>query len=255
MCGRYVSVAEKADLVELYNATAPDPQAAPTSYNVAPTQQITAVLERADKPSDAAGGEVHRALRTLKWGLVPTWAKDDRIGAKLINARVETLAEKPAFRRAFGHRRAVIPASGYYEWEPVEVEGKVRKQPYYIHPADDGVLSFAGLYELWRNPDKSEDDPNRWLWTATIITTQATGAAGEIHERTPLILPRNRVDDWLDPNLTDPDQIKPLLAGIQLDPLEVRPVATTVNSVRNNGAELLEPLEDEADRPLELVLT
>ena len=170
MCGRYVSVAEKADLVELYNATAPDPDVAPPSYNVAPTQNITAVLARADKHG---GGEVQRRLRTLKWGLVPFFARDPKIGAKMINARVETLAEKPAYRQAFAKRRTVIPAAGYYEWEPVEVEGKVRKQPYFIHPAaPDGVLSFAGLYELWQDKSKDEDDPDRWLWSATIITTR-----------------------------------------------------------------------------------
>jgi putative SOS response-associated peptidase YedK len=128
MCGRYVSVAERADLIELYNATTEGP-IAPASYNVAPTQQITAVVERADK---GAGGEVQRHIRTLKWGLVPSWAKDPKIGARMINARMETLAEKPAFRRAFAIRRAVIPANGYYEWEPVEVDGKIRKQPYYM---------------------------------------------------------------------------------------------------------------------------
>jgi putative SOS response-associated peptidase YedK len=97
----------------------------------------------------------------------------------MINARVETLAEKPAFRPAFARRRTVIPAAGYYEWE-VEIDGKARKQPYYIHPAGDGVLSLAGLYELWPDPDKAKDDPDRWLWSATIITTDATGPAGEV---------------------------------------------------------------------------
>jgi len=126
--GRYVSVAERADLIELYNATTEGP-IAPASYNVAPTQQITAVVERADK---GAGGEVQRNIRTLNWGLVPSWAKDPKISARMINARMDTMAEKPAFERAFARRRTVIPASGYYEWEPVEVDGKIRKQPYYM---------------------------------------------------------------------------------------------------------------------------
>jgi putative SOS response-associated peptidase YedK len=157
MCGRYVSVADRADLIELYNATAAEPSVAPPSYNVAPTQEITAVVERTDKDAE---GEVHRQLRTLYWGLVSSWTNDIKTGARMINARVNTLTEKPALKRAFARRRTVIPASGYYEWEPVEVDldGRVRKQPYYIHPADGGLLSFAGLYELWPDPDKDNDD-------------------------------------------------------------------------------------------------
>jgi putative SOS response-associated peptidase YedK len=122
-----VSVAERADLIELYNATAEGP-IAPASYNVAPTQQVTAVIERPGKD----GSEAQRQLRSLRWGLVPSWAKDLKIGARMINARMETLAEKPSFRRAFAIRRAVIPANGYYEWEPVEHDGEIRKQPYYM---------------------------------------------------------------------------------------------------------------------------
>jgi putative SOS response-associated peptidase YedK len=253
MCGRYVSVAERADLIELYNATAAEPSVAPPSYNVAPTQEITAVVERGDTD---AGGEVHRQLRTLYWGLVPSWAKDIKIGARMINARVKTLAENPPFKRAFARRRTVIPASGYYEWEPVEVDldGRVRKQPYYIHPADGGLLSFAGLYELWPDPDKDKDDPKGWLWSAAIITTQATGPAGEIHDRTPVVLPHDRVDAWLDPGISGADEVYELLAGIHLDSLEVRRVSIAVNNVRNNGAELLTPIRHEADRPLPLVI-
>lgn len=250
MCGRYVSVAERTDLIELYNATAAESSTAPASYNVAPTQNVTAVIERTALGDDG----VQRSLRPLKWGLVPFWAKDPKIGSRMINARVETLAEKPAFRQAFAKRRTVLPANGYYEWAPEEIDGKIRKQPYYIHPAEDGVLSLAGLYELWADPSLDKDDPERWLRTVTIITTDATGPAGEIHDRTPLILPIQRVDAWLDPQLTHPDKVRALLTGIELDPLAVRRVSTTVNNVRTNGAQLLEPVGDEADQPLQLAL-
>jgi putative SOS response-associated peptidase YedK len=123
-----------------------------------------------------------------------------------------------------------------------------------MHPADGGLLSFAGLYELWPDPAKAEDDPDRWLWSATIITTDATGPAGEIHDRTPLVLPRDRVDAWLDPAITEPDQVRKLLTGVQLDPLEVRRVSTAVNKVSHNGPDLIDPVGDEADTPLQLAL-
>lgn len=253
MCGRYVSVAERADLIELYNATAEEesPPLRP-SWNVAPTQQVYGVLERPAKDGDRP----RRQLRALRWGLVPSWAKDITIGSRLINARVETLASKPAFRRAFARRRVVLPAAGYYEWQPVEDEdGKVRKQPFYIHPADEGdVLSLAGLYELWPDPAKAEDDPDRWLWTAVIITTDATGPLGEVHDRTPLILPADRVDAWLDPQLSDPKRIQSLLAGIEIDNLAMRPVSRDVNKVGNNDPHLIEPLAAADEQPVPLAL-
>lgn len=117
------------------------------------------------------------------------------------------------------------------------------------------MLSFAGLYELWPDPSKAEDDPDRWLWTATIITTEATGAAGEIHDRTPLILPTDRIDAWLNPALTDPAEATKLLSGITIDPLEVRAVSTQVNKVSINKPELIQPLDDHGDEPLHLELT
>ena len=158
MCGRYVSVAERTDLIELYDATSAESSTASASYNVAPTQNVTAVIERLTSSDDDG---VQRSLRLLKWGLVPFWANDPKVGSRMINARVETLAEKPAFRQAFAKRRTVLPANGYYEWAPEEIDGKIRKQPYYIHPAEDGVLSLAGLYELWADPSKDKDDPER----------------------------------------------------------------------------------------------
>jgi putative SOS response-associated peptidase YedK len=126
-----------------------------------------------------------------------------------------------------------------------------------IHPGSGGTLSLAGLYELWPDPDKNKDDPDRWLWTVTIITTDATdatGEAGEIHDRTPLILPPDRIDDWLDPDLTDPGKVKKLLTKITVEPMEIRPVARDVNKVGNNRPDLLDPVPDTADTPLQLAL-
>lgn len=257
MCGRYAASADRAQLVTVFDVdTAVGPELRP-SWNVAPTTQVYGVLERERHHDDgAATGTPERQIRDLRWGLVPSWAKDPSIGSRLINARVETLADKPAWRQAFRRRRVVLPASGFYEWQPVEVDGKVRKQPYYVHPAEDGdVLSMAGLYELWPDPEKAEDDPDRWLWSATVVTTQATGPLGEVHDRAPLILPPDRVDAWLDPALTDPEKVQQLLAGLHVTGLRSRPVSTRVNRVGNDGPELVEPLPDTAEQPIDLALT
>jgi putative SOS response-associated peptidase YedK len=256
MCGRYAASADRAQLAAIFDVDiAVGPELRP-SWNVAPTKQVYGVLERDGHDARDDHGEPERQIRDLRWGLVPSWAKDPSIGSRLINARVETLADKPAWRQAFRRRRVVLPASGFYEWQPVEAEGKVRKQPYYVHPADEGgVLPMAGLYELWPDPTKADEDPDRWLWTATIVTTQATGPLGEIHDRAPLILPRDRVDAWLDPTLTDPDKIHQLLAGLQVTGLRSRPVSTAVNRVGHDGRQLIEPLPDTADQPIDLSLT
>lgn len=133
---------------------------------------------------------------------------------------------------------------------------KAPKQPFYLHPGRDAILAFAGLYELWQDPSKAGDDPDRWLWSTVIITADASGPAGEIHDRTPLILPADRVDAWLDPHRTDPDEVHQLLDGIVIPPLAVRPVSTQVNRVGTNGPHLLDPLNvEQPDEPLQLTLT
>ena len=178
-------------------------------------------------------------------------------GAPLINARVESLAAgKPTFRAAYIKRRAAIPAAGYYEWMPAtNSAGKPYKQPYYIHPQTAQPLIFAGLYELWRDRTRADDDPGRWLVSTTIITTDARGTvAGEVHDRTPVILPADRVDAWLDPATIDPERIGQVLSGIEVPALEIRAVATEVNRVTSNGPQLLDPVDEAGDRPLQLAL-
>jgi putative SOS response-associated peptidase YedK len=182
----------------------------------------------------------------------------------MINARVETLAERKAFARSYARRRCVLPAAGYIEWTPAEVVDeetgatKQVKQPYYIHPAgtdaDGGVLSLAGLYEWWRDESKAEDDPQRWLCSCTIITTQARDDVAEIHDRTPLILPADRVDAWLDSTLVDVQRVGRLLQDLHLPALEIRHVSRDINNVRNNRPDLIEPLPAQPDRPLQLTL-
>src|SRR5450756_785956 len=161
MCGRYASFRQAQDIADTFaiEEVAPDLALLAPSWNIAPTTTVRIVTERAN----AETGEVRRALRTARWGLVPSWAKDPSIGNRLINARVESLLDKPAFKRPFALRRALLPADGYYEWQAAVPGALTRaKQPYYHHPADGGPLALAGLYEFWKDPTKADDDPAGW---------------------------------------------------------------------------------------------
>ncbi|MFD9514345.1 SOS response-associated peptidase family protein [Streptomyces mirabilis] len=214
------------------------------NWNVAPTNNVWAVLERVPRDQTDATA-VQRELRPLRWGLVPSWAKDMKIGARMINARVETVHEKPAYRRAFAKRRCLLPADGFYEWEQAKDPdtGKAHKQPYFIHPEDQQVMALAGLYEYWRNPEvKQDDDPAAWLTTCSIITTEATDTAGRVHPRMPLALTPDHYDSWLDPHHQDPDELRALLTQPAGGHLDARPVSTAVNNVRNNGPQLLDAI-------------
>jgi putative SOS response-associated peptidase YedK len=264
VCGRYASSRDPEEIVEEFEIhTAPPAPLAP-DYNVAPTKEVYAVVERPPRKDDADGPvakprgsaatdrklPAERQLRVVTWGLVPSWAKDPKIGSRLINARMETVAEKPAFRRAFERRRAILPADGYYEWyEPPgdsplgrTKAGTPRKQPFFIRPRDGSILAMAGLYELWRDPTKADDDPARWRWTCTVITTDAEDDLGRIHDRMPLMLTPDRYDAWLDPENHDHDALLGLLRPATPGLLEAYPVSTLVSNVANNGPELVEPL-------------
>ena len=242
MCGRYSASTPPSQLMvefgvdELFDGL-PEPD-----YNVAPTVAVPAIFERRVKDT----GEVRRRLAPLVWGLVPSWSKTASTGARMVNARVETVAEKPAFRKAFSSRRCLLPADGFYEWytpeQPANSKGKSKKQPYFIHRSDGGLLVMAGIYEIWRDPTKERDDDSAWLRTCSVITTRATDAAGHIHERMPMTITREAVDAWLDPELTDPQQALDLLAVTDAEVLEAYAVSTDVNSVQNNNPSLKEPL-------------
>jgi putative SOS response-associated peptidase YedK len=251
MCGRYASSRRPDDLVEEFEidkveakeALAPD-------YNVAPTKPVYAVVQRPPAQDQADGESFERQLRVLTWGLVPFWAKDPSIGNKMINARMETVHEKPAYRRAFASRRCLLPADGYYEWYPTEQRtkaGKPLKQPFFIHPDDGSVMAMAGLYEIWRDPSRDDDDPERFRWTCTVLTTRAEDEVGQIHDRMPLLVEPDRWAAWLDPTLSDVSELRKLLVPAAPGRLEAYPVSTQVNNVKNNGAELLEPLPTEPE--------
>jgi putative SOS response-associated peptidase YedK len=203
--------------------------------------------ERQAAERQAAEREGVRELRVVRWGLVPFWAKDISIGSRLINARAETVASKPAFRRAFARHRCLLPADGFYEWEKSGDPKSPRKQPYYIRREDGGVLAFAGLYELWRDKDRPDDDPDSWLWTATIITTRAEDEVGRIHDRMPMVIEPARWADWLDPAATSAEALHGLMTPAASVHLTTYPVSTEVNSVRHNGPGLIEPMEGDSD--------
>lgn len=246
MCGRYAASRNPDDLVEEFEVTRVDhaDQVVP-DWNVAPTKTVPAVLTR--RRRDAPRELPERRLTVLSWGLVPSWAKDAAIGSRLINARMETLAEKPAFRRAFAARRCLLPADGYYEWyagtDPVT--GKARKQPFFIRPRGDRPLAMAGLYEIWRDPAAAADEGS-FRWTCTVITTRAQDAVGHLHDRMPLIVEPARYATWLDPTQQDAATLLGLLVPAAPGRLDAYPVSHEVNNVRNNGPHLVEPLPPEA---------
>jgi putative SOS response-associated peptidase YedK len=248
MCGRYASARKREELLAEFRIERDrvDESLAP-DYNVAPTKPVYAVMTRGGRSDgDAGPADVARELRVVRWGLVPSWAKDVKIGSRMINARAETVDSKPAFRQAFSRRRCLMPADGFYEWQQVAANGKTRKQPYFIHRADGDVLAFAGLYEIWRDKSVPEDHPGAWLWTSTIITTSAEDSVGQIHDRMPMVIEPARWTDWLDPGNSDKADLLALLAPATSGALETYPVSMAVNSVRNNGPALMEPLATES---------
>ncbi|WP_159500045.1 SOS response-associated peptidase [Microbacterium sp. 18062] len=237
MCGRLVVANVGSQLIDVLRIDLANPDLPPPSYNVAPTSTAAIVLDSAktDPPT--------RRLEPARWGLVPSWAKDPGIGAKAFNARSEELEEKPMFRQALIKRRAVVPASGYYEWKHT---GET-KTPHYIHPADGAPMLLAGLYEWWRDPAKANDAPDRWLLSFTILTRDAIGRLGSIHDRMPLFLDADFADAWLD---TDAENVGDILdAAVDAAPdvartLEDHVVSSAVGNVRNDSPALVEPVAD-----------
>jgi putative SOS response-associated peptidase YedK len=257
MCGRYASIKAPADLADEFRAVDATDGAARADYNVAPMKQIITVVER--HPRDEEGtpdpDRTERTLRMVRWGLVPSWAKDPKGGARMINARSESVAEKPAFRRALQARRCLIPADGWFEWQ----RGPEHKQPYYTHYADGRSLAMAGLWEFWKPKDDPKGEYPNGLVTATVLTTAAVGPLRQIHDRMPLVLPASAWDAWLDPDTrADADAVQELLrppSEALVAELTLQPVTPLVNNVRNNGPELIDPLPaEEVREPLQLDL-
>ena len=233
MCGRYVSATPPDELAKYFGAAAPPPEhALSPNHNVAPTQTVYAVRERAGA----------RSLDTLHWGLVPFWAKDPKIGNRMINARAETVAHKNAFRVPFTRRRCIIPADGFYEWR--RLGGSKRKQPMFIRRPDSEPFAFAGLWERWRDENNLDADGEPLeLHSCTIITCEANEAMAAVHDRMPVVLPPGAWDFWLDPANTDAETTAGLLVPAPSGLIRMHPVSTEVNNARNNGAHLIERAE------------
>lgn len=224
MCGRFVAGSPPLLLAEHFGVDEIRVDDVPPSWNVAPTDRVLAIAEHAGR----------RLLGSFRWGLVPSWAKDDAGGARMINARAETLGEKPAFREAFARRRCIVPADGFYEWR-LTTGG--RKQPVLIAHADRTPLALAGLWEVWRDPT----DGARTLKTCTIVTTAANATLSGLHDRMPVVLPSSAWATWLDPAEHDLGLLGSLLVPAPDDALDLHDASLRVNDVRNKDESVLVP--------------
>ena len=224
MCGRFVQAQDPTAYADYFGAGMAVAEALTPSWNVAPTDRVWAVAE----------DDGERLLGQFRWGLVPFWAKSRKIGARHINARAETVADKPAFRDSFTGRRCIVPADGFYEWERVEGKGK---KPHYIFGADAAPLAFAGLWASWRDRDSDER-----LVSCTIITTRPNELLQPIHDRMPVVLPAEQWGRWLDRSFGDTAALQSMLHPLSSEAFGEYPVSTLVNSVKNNFAECLAPL-------------
>jgi putative SOS response-associated peptidase YedK len=221
MCGRFTLTLDPGDLQELFPDLVIPSQIKPR-FNIAPSQPVAVIPNTED-----------RILDFFVWGLIPSWAKDPEIGSRLINARSETLAEKPSFRTSFKRRRCLILADGFYEWQQMPGGGK---QPVYIHMKSRIAFTFAGLWDIWRAPDGSE------VRSCTIITTEPNELLKPIHSRMPVILPQEAYSTWLTAQDQPPEALTPLLTPYRSDEMAFHPVSRLVNSPNNDVAECIQPV-------------
>jgi putative SOS response-associated peptidase YedK len=227
MCGRFVSASPPDEIARYFDAEQRE-DLIPASYNVAPTDDVYGILEK----------DGTRRLAGFHWGLVPLWAKDPKVGSRMINARADTVATKSAFKFAFAKRRCLIAADGFYEWKQLPAR---KKQAMYLHRADGEPLAFAGLWEVWRGANRDQDP----LFSCTIITTDANDRVGEVHDRMPVILPPSAWPTWLDRDVDDVDELQALLVPAPPHLLAIRPVGPDVGNVKNNGPHLLDEVGEE----------
>jgi putative SOS response-associated peptidase YedK len=231
MCGRFVIARERDDLAELFEIENLEVPLSIVSYNIAPTQAVPIIVER------EIDGMPSRELHRARWGLLPSFAKD-LSGPPLFNARIETALEKPSFKEAALHKRCVIPASGYFEWS------KADKTPLYIHPPE-GMLGFAGIYWWWRDPQKAQSDPSRWVLTCSMLTKDSAPSLAEIHDRNPVMLSPDSLAAWMAPDFETTQELLLALSresDMVADELEFFEVSKAVGSVSNNSPELILPI-------------
>lgn len=244
MCGRFVVAKTIGEILTIFEADEIVGDHPKPSFNVAPTQPISILVDRSFEKDEAGVpvGELSRELHVARWGLVPRWSKGPNEGAPLINGRIESILEKPSFKDAAVRRRCVIPASGYYEWH---INDDGTKQPFYINAGSDGMFAFAGLYEWWLNPDKPTDSPDRWLLSATTLTKDSAPELSHIHDRNPVLLTPDTFEAWLDPLLDgDLELMREVAQGSDLvaGEADFYKVDQAVGKVSNNSAELIRPI-------------
>lgn len=222
MCGRFVLTADPDQIQSAFKLEEVNTAIEP-NYNVAPTQNVVTVVQR----------DGRNVLEAMRWGLIPVWAKEIGIGSRMINARAESVADKPTFKRPLKSRRCLIIADGFYEWSK---QGPV-KTPMFIQCKAKGPFGFAGLYDTWKSPEGER------LTSCAIITTAANELMKPIHDRMPVILPKTAYKRWLDPANQDVDELVALLKPYPSGKMRAYPVSTLVNSTRNNSPELIRPVD------------
>jgi putative SOS response-associated peptidase YedK len=245
VCGRFVVAKTVGEILTIFEADEIIGEQPGISFNVAPTQPISIIVDRSfEKAEDGSPlGELRREIHAARWGLIPRWSKDGpSSGAPLVNGRIETILEKPSFKDSVIRRRCVIPASGYYEWH-VDADGN--KQPFYINAGSDGMFALAGLYEWWRDPSKAENDPTRWLLSATTLTKDSAPELAHIHDRNPVLLTPDSLEAWIDPHIEGDQDLLDAVAvesNVVAAEAEFFKVGSAVGQVRNNSPELILPL-------------
>jgi len=241
MCGRFVTASSPSLLADRFDVDDVDVDDFVPSYNVAPRELVLVVRQREDR----------RVLSQVRWGLVPSWAKDPSIGDRMINARADGLAEKPAFKRPFAKKRCLIPADGFYEWRvvapPRTPKGRPRKQPVFVHRRDGEPMALAGLWDVWKVREgeawPTGTDDEGWLRSCVIVTGEPNELVAPVHDRMPVLLPESAWATWLDPTNDDVERLASLLVPAPSEQLELWPVSDVVNSADNKGPEVVEPVE------------
>ena len=226
MCGRFTLIHDIKSIAQAFQVPVPATMQIQPRYNAAPAQNIVTLMQNKDEE------EPH--LDMVRWGLVPSWAKDESIGNRMINARAETLAEKPSFKRLLHNKRCLIVADGFYEWK--SEPGAKTKTPMYFTLEDDELFTFAGLWDTWRNPEGEQ------IRTCTIITTNPNTLVSPVHNRMPTILPAEALEEWLNPRHQDEQALLHLLSPYDATDMKVRSVSRLVNNTNNDSPEILEIL-------------
>lgn len=225
MCGRYTLFSEKEEIEEVFDVSSDEDELFNKSYNIAPGTINPIVLMPRPNVRDIGG---------FKWGLIPSWAEDENIGYKMINARSESLLEKSSYHKPFQRQRCIIPANGFYEWQTIYKQ----KTPFYVRALDQDLLGFAGLYEKWESKDKKKT-----IYSYTIITTEANALLQPLHDRMPVILERKDYLNWLNPVNSDTEDLTALLKPYPTERMAIYRVSQDVNQVQNNGPELIQPVD------------